>query len=233
MAYVKIRPRRGNKAEWEFNNPILAIGELGIEHPDTGVGTGVVKMKVGDGVTAWKLLPYALDLSSFVPGGGGGGTVTNIGVFVDRKNWVLSGGIYRNTITIVGITEDCYPQFTLIPGNGISPDENEVDTFRLIDDLVTENGVITLRASEKPAHSIVILLKDDAGTGDNVITNYSQIIESIADLEDTVDALESSITTIVNNSLSAINTKLGPISSFYVDSDKKLHVVYDDTETVV
>jgi hypothetical protein len=232
MAYVKIRPRRGSKAEWEHYDTVLAPGELALETPDTGVGTGLTKIKVGDGVTTWKQLPYAIDLSSYTPGGGGG-TVTNIGVFVNRNNWTLLNGTYINTITIDGITEDCYPQFTLIPGNGVAPTETEVETFRMIDDLVTGTGVITLRASEQPSHSIVILLKDDAGTGDNVITNYSQIIASISDIEDRIDELEGSIATTINNSLTAINNKLGPISSFYVDSNKKLHVVYDDTETVV
>ena len=65
MAYVRIRPRRSTKAEWEFNNPILAEGEMGVEVPDTGVGTGTVQIKFGDGVRAWKDLPYGLSVQSF------------------------------------------------------------------------------------------------------------------------------------------------------------------------
>lgn len=61
MAYVKIRPRRSTKAEWQYANPILAEGEIGFEVPDAGSGKGLVNIKQGDGVTAWNDLPYALD----------------------------------------------------------------------------------------------------------------------------------------------------------------------------
>ena len=63
MSFYKIRPRSGTKAQWETANTILAEREIGYELPDGGVGTGVVKMKMGDGVTAWNELPYA----SYVP----------------------------------------------------------------------------------------------------------------------------------------------------------------------
>ena len=63
MSFYKIRPRSGTKAQWETANTILAEREIGYELPDGGVGTGVVKMKMGDGVTPWNELPYA----SYVP----------------------------------------------------------------------------------------------------------------------------------------------------------------------
>ena len=62
MAYVRIRPRRSTRDEWEYYNPILAEGEIGIEVPDTGVGT--IKIKMGDGVTRWKDLPYGINLEN-------------------------------------------------------------------------------------------------------------------------------------------------------------------------
>ena len=64
MAYVRIRPRRSTRDEWEYYNPVLAEGEMGIEVPDTGVGTGTIKVKIGDGVTRWKDLPYAINLEN-------------------------------------------------------------------------------------------------------------------------------------------------------------------------
>lgn len=63
MSYAKIRPRRSTRSEWELINPILMDGELGIEVPDTGVGTGLCKFKIGDGNTSWTDLPYAFDAS--------------------------------------------------------------------------------------------------------------------------------------------------------------------------
>lgn len=61
MAYVKIRPRRGMASQWEYANPILSEGEMAFEVPDTGVGTGNINIKQGDGQTAWNNLPYAFN----------------------------------------------------------------------------------------------------------------------------------------------------------------------------
>lgn len=54
--------RKGTAAEWTTANPILALGELGLE-------TDTHKLKGGDGVTTWSSLAYITD------GGGGGGSV--------------------------------------------------------------------------------------------------------------------------------------------------------------
>lgn len=61
MSYYKIRPRGGTASQWTTANPILAEREIGFEYPDGGLGTGLVKMKMGDGVTHWNDLPYAED----------------------------------------------------------------------------------------------------------------------------------------------------------------------------
>lgn len=61
MAYHIIRPRSGTASEWEEANPILGVREIGFEVPENGVGTGVVKMKMGDGSTPWTNLPYAIE----------------------------------------------------------------------------------------------------------------------------------------------------------------------------
>lgn len=60
MSFAKIRPRRGTASEWSSVNPVLVEGEIGIEVPDSGVGTGTVKIKFGDGVNAWNDLPYGV-----------------------------------------------------------------------------------------------------------------------------------------------------------------------------
>ena len=64
MAYVKIRPRRGSKSQWEYANPILSEGEIAFEVPDTGVGTGTVNFKMGDGTTSYNALAYAFNAAS-------------------------------------------------------------------------------------------------------------------------------------------------------------------------
>lgn len=55
---IKIRPRRGTAAQWTAANPVLDLAEVGLE-------TDTLKLKAGDGVTAWNALPY-------LSGGGGG-----------------------------------------------------------------------------------------------------------------------------------------------------------------
>lgn len=55
---VKLRSRYDTAANWASNNPVLLGGELGIE-------SDTLKMKVGDGSTAWNSLPYLLDGSVF------------------------------------------------------------------------------------------------------------------------------------------------------------------------
>ena len=61
VSYKNFRPRRSTRSEWENYNPILLEGEMGIEVPDTGVGTGLVKIKFGDGHTPWTDLPYGVE----------------------------------------------------------------------------------------------------------------------------------------------------------------------------
>jgi hypothetical protein len=46
--------RRDTEAEWAADNPTLAVGE-------TGWTTDTRRVKLGDGVTAWNDLPYAVD----------------------------------------------------------------------------------------------------------------------------------------------------------------------------
>lgn len=59
MAFHRIRPKSGTAEQWERANTVLGEREIGYEYPPGGIGTGVVKMKMGDGKTAWNNLPYA------------------------------------------------------------------------------------------------------------------------------------------------------------------------------
>ena len=61
--YSKICPRRGTATLWAEYNPVLAYSEIGIEYPDTGLGTGEIKIKVGDGSTPWNDLAYGINPS--------------------------------------------------------------------------------------------------------------------------------------------------------------------------
>lgn len=59
--YSIIKPRRATVNEWVNANTILANGEIAVEVPTDGVGTGISKIKIGDGTTPWNDLPYAVD----------------------------------------------------------------------------------------------------------------------------------------------------------------------------
>ena len=52
------KPRRILKSKAASLNPVLAAGEYIVEVPDTGVGTGPCRTKMGDGKTAYVDLPY-------------------------------------------------------------------------------------------------------------------------------------------------------------------------------
>lgn len=56
------KPRRGRYSTMNGakKSTILSLGELFLEAPDTGLGTGHHKIKIGDGVTQYDKLPYAL-----------------------------------------------------------------------------------------------------------------------------------------------------------------------------
>lgn len=58
-------PKNYSYKEWNMNNIILCKGEVGIESGEKGIGTGLINIKVGDGKTPWKDLPYALEQIDF------------------------------------------------------------------------------------------------------------------------------------------------------------------------
>lgn len=64
MATIQIK--RGTAADWLAANPVLALGELGLE-------TDTNKLKAGDGSKSWYELQYIAG-----SGGGGGGAVTSV-----------------------------------------------------------------------------------------------------------------------------------------------------------
>ena len=58
------KPRRGKASTMSTKNPVLESGEFFVEVPNSGVGTGAGKIKMGDGTTAYNSLPYLIDGTS-------------------------------------------------------------------------------------------------------------------------------------------------------------------------
>jgi hypothetical protein len=64
---VQIQFRRDTAANWTSVNPVLAIGEIGLE-------TDTAKWKLGDGSSAWNSLTYAYAAGATGPTGPAGAT---------------------------------------------------------------------------------------------------------------------------------------------------------------
>lgn len=80
----RIRLRRDTAANWTTNNPVLALGEPGLE-------TDTLRLKYGDGSTAWSSLAY---------GSGGSPTASTsvLGVVkVDGTSIVINNGVISAT----------------------------------------------------------------------------------------------------------------------------------------
>jgi hypothetical protein len=108
MSYAKIRPRRGTKTEWNEINPTLLEGELGIEYPDSGIGSGKCKFKLGDGVNKWSDLEYAFDGSAAASFDGGSVSMSN--VFQVRRGstdeWELANPVLAAGEIVYDITKE-------------------------------------------------------------------------------------------------------------------------------
>jgi hypothetical protein len=82
---TRIKLRRDTSANWTTLNPILALGEPGVE-------TDTRKMKIGDGSTHWKYLSYAITGDLQVDGTSieSAGAVTLSSGLGNRANWAIT-----------------------------------------------------------------------------------------------------------------------------------------------
>jgi hypothetical protein len=67
-----IQIRRGTAAQWTSSNPTLEAGEMGFE-------TDTLKLKIGNGATAWTSLEYQITGVTSVNGQTGAVTVSSSG----------------------------------------------------------------------------------------------------------------------------------------------------------
>lgn len=98
MALVKIQVRRDTAANWTASNPVLAVGEPGLE-TDTG------KVKYGDGVRNWSTLPYSSGValgSSAPPAAGTAAAGTSETAARSDHSHALPSNLTASTVTTTG-----------------------------------------------------------------------------------------------------------------------------------
>lgn len=109
-SYAKIRPRRGTLYEWSTVNPLLSEGELVVEYPDQGIGTGFCKFKIGDGTHHYNDLEYAFDGAS--ANGINGGTVETFHTICIRggteEEWNRVDPILQTNEIAYDSTNNCF-----------------------------------------------------------------------------------------------------------------------------
>lgn len=88
---IKFQLRRAISSNWTSTNPILQAGEPGFEI-DTN------KLKIGDGVTKWNLLPYI--------SGSGQGNTGPTGPAGPTSSYIFDGG-NSTSIYYLGPAFDC------------------------------------------------------------------------------------------------------------------------------
>jgi hypothetical protein len=117
---TRIQLRRDTSTNWTRNNPVLAVGEPGIE-TDTGI------VKYGDGVTAWNGLPYA-----------------NLNSLADFTTTTLAEGsnlYYTNARVYANVISLNYASNSYV--------NTRLDTKANISDITTSNSYVNARLDTK------------------------------------------------------------------------------------
>jgi hypothetical protein len=101
MPYYNIKHRRGTTAQWSSYNEILTAGEIGVEE----LGSGFVKIKIGNGAEPWSSLPYVIS---------GGNQPTVFAVFQANHPYQAGEAIYDYTSNDILIAKNDFISLSLI-----------------------------------------------------------------------------------------------------------------------
>ena len=209
MSYCKIRLRRSTRSQWEYANPILSEGEIAVEVPDTGVGTGLINMKQGDGVTPWNQLVYAFNAADL------NDRVTELQETVDGYNDIIHDVEERMEVIeskIVNIRKIEIQQSE--PGSDLVLGEIWIQT-----DIVTGALALNTYSLELEAGNTAQLILS------NTLSNYTAIRWSTSD--DNVASL-----TNITNTGCTVNAKIRGNATITVAAELDSAVIYSLTCSV-
>ena len=147
-------PRRGKKGTMlsTKSDLVLAAGELFLEYPDTGVGTGAHRIKIGDGVTPYGSLPYAL-----------GGSASETTVDFTNSTAATVQDALDQVVTGANLAD-----ITANLKKAIELSDAKITTYELsgVADATNGNAGVTLTPSQGSAKTVKI-----KGDGDVVVTS--------------------------------------------------------------
>ena len=180
-----LRPRRGKKATAETQNIVLKRGEVFFESPDTGVGTGTGRIKIGDGTTPYKDLPYFID-------------TTNLDIDVDDS--VVEFEYTGNNSTVVDILNK-----DIVSGNKlkdlIGAIKQAISVLKT--SLEKTNSTVSATAQAVNQH------ESDIGT---LVTSVGTNTSNISSLSNTVSYHTSRINTLTERMIAYGNLKFGSVT---------------------
>lgn len=182
-----LRPRRGKKATAETQNIVLKRGEVFFESPDTGVGTGTGRIKIGDGTTPYKDLPYFID-------------TTNLDIDVDDS-----------TIEFDEYTNSSSYSIENIINNEISSGKILKNIISAIKYVLFSLKMSINQTDEKVTTIAQVATQHEYDIG-NLITNVSANSSNISSLNTKVSSNTSSIST-ANTNISNLRSRVSSLES--------------------
>lgn len=216
-----LRPRRGKQATaakllTKANKSLLKSGELFLEYPDTGPGTGTGRIKMGDGVTDYGDLPYFLDTTGFLKED----KVKDINITFSETN-VGDNNTLLNTIKSgnkLGIIIAAIKNLLSNLNKSLSSLSSKVnDNSGKISDLENKINSTPSGPSDSDLESIRNRLSKDE-------QNIQQNTSNISSMGSRLDKVESDIATIrnlISSGQGGSDAQLGQITSDISDIKKK------------
>ncbi len=194
---VTLKIRSDIAANWTNNNPILTMGEFGLEQSS-------LLFKVGDGVTRWNDLPYLNKLDSNRLKHNTDGTITFSDDFIALLDKVVTtdgGQIINGNISIMGTPTDNTHAVTKS-----YVDAAVANAGHLKRQIV--NSINELTNINELDPNTIYMLKDNTATGDDKYKEYIIIDRTLTQIGDTSVDLTGLVTgtSVAGNLIMTDNT---------------------------